>query len=368
ELLSALAQRCGLVLVIEDVHWADSATLDFLTFLARAGGGPLTVGVTCRSDEPRLDAQVAGWLAQVRGSWAVEEIRLRPLSREEVADEIAALVGGPPPARLGGGGYARAEGNPFFTEQLVAAAQEEAAGGVRRAPAGLPARLAELLAARAGRCSADARVVLCALAVAGRPLTEDLLAGITRSDVDAVRGALRELGSARLLADSTAEGAYRLRHALLAEAVAAALLSGERVALHERTAQALQAAGDQMLAAEAAGPWAAAGRAAGELPARVAAAEAAKRVFGFAGAAAHWQRAIELYQQLPGAAQAADAGLPRLYLRAMDALDVAGDGQRAGALAEEAYRRFAGHPDPATAAGVPLRAPYYRGPAAPAAR
>jgi hypothetical protein len=365
DLLGTVAQRCGLGLVIEDVQWADTATLDFLTYLARAGGGPLTVVVTCRSDEPRLDAQVAGWLAQVRGSWAVEEIRLRPLSREEVADEIAALVGGPPPARLVDEVYARAEGNPFFTEQLVAAAQEEAAGGVPRAPAGLPARLAELLAARAGRCRADARVVLRALAVAGRPLTEDLLAGITRSDVDAVRRALRELGAARLLADSTPEGAYRLRHALLAEAVAAGLLSGERVTLHKRTAQALQAAGHQMLAAEAAGHWAAAGRAAEELPARVAAAEAAERVFGYAEAAAHWQRAIELYQQLPGAGQAAGAGPPPLYLRAIDALDVAGDGQRAGALAEEAYRRFAGHPDPATAAVVHLRAAYYRGLAAP---
>ena len=365
ELLSALAQRCGLVLVIEDVHWADSATLDFLTFLARAGGGPPTVVATCRGDEPRLDAQVAGWLAQVRGSWAVAEIRLRPLSREEVADEVAALVGGPPPARLVDEVYGRAEGNPFFTEQLVAAAQEEAAGGVLRAPGELPARLAELLAARAGRCSGDARVVLHALAVAGRPMTEDLLAGITRSDVDTVRRALRELGSARLLADSTPEGEYRLRHALLAEAVAAGLLSGERVALHKRTAQALQAAGDQTLAAEAAGHWAAAGRAADELPVRVVAAEAAERVFGYAEAAAHWQRAIELYQQLPGAAQAADADLPQLYLRAIDALDVAGDGQRAGALAEETYRQFAGHPDPATAAVVHLRAAYYRGLAAP---
>ena len=77
--------------------------------------------------------------------------------------------------------------------------------------------------------------------IPGRPTTEDLLAGITRSDVDAVRRALLELGSARLLADSTPEGAYRLSHALLAEAVAAGLLPGERVALHKRTAQALSA-------------------------------------------------------------------------------------------------------------------------------
>src|SRR5262249_28076928 len=280
ELLSAVAQRCGLVLVIEDVPWADSATLDFLTFLARAGGGPPTVVATCRSDEPRLDAQVAGGLAQVRGSWAVAEIRLRPLSRKEVADEVAALVGGPPPARLVDEVYRRAEGNPFFTEQLVAAAQEEAAGGVLRAPGGLPARLAELLAARAGHCSGDARVVLHALAVAGRPMTEDLLAGITRSDVDTVRPGLRELGVSRLRAQGPAGRAARgprgagrrLRRALLAEAAAAGLLSGEGVALHKRAAQALQAAGDQTLAAGAAGHWAAAGRAAEELPARMVAA------------------------------------------------------------------------------------------------
>src|SRR5215472_4290236 len=322
ELLGAAARRCGLGLVIEDVHWADSATLDCLTFLGRAGGGLLTVVVTCRTDEPRLDPHVAGWLAHIRGRAGTEEIRLRPLGREEVAEEIAGLVGGPPPTRLVDEVYARAEGNPFFTEQLVAAAQEQASDGVLRAPAGLPPRLAELLAARAGRCSGDAREMLAALAVAGRPLTEDLLGGITRFDLDAARRALRELGSARLLAESTPDGAYRLRHALLAEAVAADLLAGERVTLHERTAQALQSAGDQMLAAEAAGHWAAAGRAAEELPARVVAAEAAERVFGYTEAAAHWQRAIELCQELPGAAGAAGVDLPRLYRRAIDALTV----------------------------------------------
>jgi ATP/maltotriose-dependent transcriptional regulator MalT len=367
ELLGAVARRCGLGLVIEDVHWADSATLDCLTFLGRAGdGGPLTVVVTCRSDEPRLDAHVAGWLAHMRGKAGTEEIRLHPLGREEVAEEIAVLMGRPPSPWLVDEVYARAEGNPFFTEQLVAAAQEQATGGVLRAPTGLPARLAELLVARADQCSGDARAVLRALAVAGRPLTEDLLSGITRFDVDATRGALRELGSARLLAENTPEGAYRLRHALLAEAVAADLLAGERVALHERTAQALQTAGDQTLAAEAAAHWAAAGRAAEELPARVAAAEAAEQVFGYAEAAAHWQRAIELCQELPDAARAVGVDLPRLYMRAVDALAVAGAGQQAGVVAEEAYRRFVGHPDPATAAVVHLRAAYYQAIGAPA--
>ena len=90
-------------------------------------------------------------------------------------------------------------------------------------------------------------------------------------------------------------------------------------------------------------------------------------MFGYAEAAVHWQRAIELAQAEPGAASAAGFDVPGLYLRAMDALEWSGDGVRAGVVAEEAYRRFAGHPDPATAAAVRHRAAYYRAIDAPAA-
>jgi predicted ATPase len=121
ELLGAVAGRSGLALVVEDVHWADSATLDCLTYLARAGGGgAVTVVATCRGDEAPLERPVAEWLAHVRGGDAVEEIRLGPLSREEAAEQITGLVGGPGPPGFADDLYARAEGNPFFTEQLVA--------------------------------------------------------------------------------------------------------------------------------------------------------------------------------------------------------------------------------------------------------
>ena len=363
ELLAAVAARsvAGAGLVIEDVHWADSATLDCLTFLGRAGRGDgVRVVVTCRGDEAPLGAQVAGWLAQARGSGRVEEIRLGPLSRAEAAEQIAALTGGPVAASVADALYGRAEGNPFFTEQLVAAALAGAPEGVLRVPVGLPARLAELLTARAGRCTGDSRVVLAALAVAGRPLAEDQASAVTGLDVQAVRRGLRELAAARLLADDTPGGAHRPRHALLAEAVAADLLPGEQAVLHERVARALEAAGGETLAAEAAGHWAAAGRTAEELTARVAAGEAAERVFAYAEAAAHWQRAMELSQALPGAVRPADLDLPRLHVRAIDALEMSGDGVRAGAVAEDAYRQFAGHPDPATAAVICHRAAHFR--------
>ena len=360
ELLGAMAGGRGVGLVIEDVHWADSATLDCLTFLARAGNrGTVTVVATCRGDEAPV-AHVADWLAQVRGAVGVEEIRLGPLSRPEVARQVAALAGGPVLSRVVDELYTRAEGNPFFTEQLMAAALASGAGGGLRASAGLPDRLAELLAARAQRCAGDARAVLAGLAVAGRPLAEEPLGAVIGLDAETVRRGLRELAAARLLADDTTGGAYRPRHALLAEAVAGGLLPGERAALHEHTARALTAAADEMLAAEIARHWQAAGGSAEELAARVAAAGYAERVFGYAEAAAHWQRAIELCQAQPGAAAAAGIGVPRMYVRAIDALYLSGDGERAAVVAEEAYRRFGDDPDPATAAVIRHRAAFHR--------
>src|SRR5215467_2702164 len=243
DLLDAVADHRGggVGVVVEDVHWADSATLDCLTFVVRGGcRGAVGVVVTCRGDEAPLAGHVAGWLAQVRGAVGVEEIRLGPLTRPEVAGLVAALAGAPVGPGIAEELYARAEGNPFFTEQLVAAALAGAPGGRLGVPAGLPGRLAELLVARAARCAGEAQAVLAGLAVAGRPLDEDQVAAVTGLPAPAVRGGLRELAAARLLAEDAGDGGHRPRHALLAEAVAHGLLPGERAALHERTARALK--------------------------------------------------------------------------------------------------------------------------------
>jgi hypothetical protein len=361
ELLRAVARPAGLALVIDDVQWADSATLDFLTFVTRAGlGDGVTVVATCRSDEARLGPQVTRWLAHARGGPGAEEIRLGPLSRDEVAQQVTAMTGGPALAEMADELYARGEGNPFFTEQLAAAVLAGQSRDGPRGSATVPPRLAELLAARTDGCGGDAQAVLAALAVAGRSLTEDQLADVTQLPVDAVRGALRELAAARLLADGTADGAYRPRHTLLAEAVAGGLLPGERLGLHRRVAGALEALADRALAAEVASHWAAAGRATEELGARLTAAAVAERVFGYAEAAVHWQRAVELGQMAPCALDHAGMSLPELYVRATDALHLAGDSERAGLLAEEAYRRFADAPDPAIGAVVRQRAFRFR--------
>lgn len=340
--------------MIEDVHWADGATLDFLTFLARTGrADAITVVATVRSDEIPAEPAVSRWLAYARGSGHAREIRLGPLTRDEMAEQVNGLSGGQLPPAAWAELYARGEGNPFFTEQLVAEAM--AGGGLGR----LPARLAELLTARVSDCGPQAWPLLAAVSVAGRALTEDQLAGVTGLDAGALRAGLRELAS-RSLAETAPGGRHRARHALLAEAAAARLLPGERRGLHERLAEALQAGGEA-LAAEAADHWAAAGRDAEELAARLTAARAAERVSGYAEAAAHWQRAIELAGAGEAAVAAGQAELPGWYLHAIDARHLAGDAAGAGALAEEACRRFAGHPDPAVAAVVRERAARFRG-------
>ena len=367
EVLAAAAGRSagGVGIVVEDVQWADSETLDFLTFLARPGRArAVRVVVTCRADEVPVAAHVAGWLAQVRADAGVEEIRLGPLSRAEVAAQVAALAGDSVSAQVIDELYTRAGGNPFFTEQLVAAALSGGAEGGLRVPAGLPARLAELLTVRAGRCAGDARVVLAGLAVAGRGLGEDALADVTGLELEVVRRGLRELAAARLLADDASGWGQRPRHALLAEAVAAGLLPGERAVLHERAARAL--GDDTALAAEVAGHWQAAGRQAEELTSRLAAGEAAEQVFGYAQAATHFQRAIALSHARPESAAAAGIDVARLFVRAIDALYHAGDSVRAGLAAEEAYRRFADHADPGTAGIVCHRAAVVRAKNAPA--
>ena len=362
ELLAVVAARTasGVGLVVEDVHWADSETLDFLTFLVRAGRrGPVRVVATCRGDEAPLAEHVAGWLARVRGDAGTEEIRLGPLSRAEVAGQAAALAGGPMSPQVIDYLYTRAEGNAFFTEQLVAAALAGQAEGGLQVPAGLPARLAELLAARAGRCAGDARAVLAGLAVAGRSLDEELLAAVTGLEAGTVRRGLRELAAARLLAEDTSGGGHRPRHALLGEAVAAGLLPGERAVLHERAARALRRGpgagrgGGRALAGRGPPGRGAPGPDGGGRGRR-----AGVRLRAGGGALAAGHRAGPGRSPMPpprpgSTCRGCPCGPSTRFI-------ASGDSVRVALVAQEAYRRFAGHPDPATAAVICHRAAVFR--------
>src|SRR5262245_65813303 len=84
---------CAVDLVVEDVHWADGATLDFLTFLTRRSWGAVPVVATCRGDEAPVAGHAAEWLAGGRGAAGVEESRVGPLFREEAGGQVAGRAG-----------------------------------------------------------------------------------------------------------------------------------------------------------------------------------------------------------------------------------------------------------------------------------
>jgi predicted ATPase len=314
DLFAAVAAEEPHALVIDDLHWADASTLDFLAYHCaadRAGATPMVL--TCREEiDPAHPA--GSWLAEFERRPEVTRIRLDRLSRAEVAEHVGGLLGRPATPSYLAELYARAAGNAFFTEQLVAAGGGEA-GAV------LPAELARLLVARADAAGADGRAVLGFLGLAGRPVDEGLLAGVTGLAEPDLITAIRRLVEARLIEPSTTDGRYRLRHALVGEAVSGALTISERQHGHARLARLLGEGTPADRAGEVAGHLAAAGRVADEAPWRVTAAREAERVLAHREAANHWLRLIELQPDL-----AAGPDLADIYLNA----------QRAGLLRQDA--------------------------------
>lgn len=227
------------VLVVEDAHWADRASLDLISYLARElGDSPVLIVVTYRTDELRRSHPLRPVLAELGRLATAHRIDLAPLTDAQVAALLGQLGGDELPAQLGTEIVDRAEGNPFFVEELLAAAGDR----------GLPANLQDILTARLETLPEQAREVVRIAAAAGRRVDHRLLAGVARLDADQLERGLREaVEHGALVPDSLG---YRFRHALLQEAAHAQLLPGERTRLHAAFADALVA--DPSLAA--AGP------------------------------------------------------------------------------------------------------------------
>ena len=139
-------------------------------------------------------------------------------------------------------------------------------------------------------------------AAAGRDVAYPLLRALAALPEHDVRESLRRAVEHGVLVADQATGSFRFRHALLAEAVYATILPGEREELHARLAEELARSG-AAAPAELAPHWAAAGRSAEALAASVAAAREAEAVFGLAEALAHLERALALWDAVPDAAE-----------------------------------------------------------------
>lgn len=297
--------RRPVVLVVDDLQWADRSTLDVLLYvLAGPEHRRLAVVMTVRQGEE--GALLPDWLANVRRLPRTGELRLPRLDRIGVQEQLTALSGQPPHASLVDQLYGKAAGNPYLTELLARGLDADA----KDLPPGLPDDLHAAVSRTWRRLTPDARALSTALAVAGHPQSGERLAWLAQTagvQGDAVR-LLRECVDTGVV--ERHEDGYWFHHPLLAEVLEQELLPEERRALHAALARSLAATVgdgaelDAGLAAEVADHHAGAGHRAEALRWAMTAAASAERAGGAAEALRLLRRAHDLRPEVassPGA-------------------------------------------------------------------
>ncbi|MDT0301010.1 ATP-binding protein [Streptomonospora wellingtoniae] len=234
-LLTGAAGADGLTVVIEDLHWADSATRDLLVFLLRnLDGAAVQIVATFRSDDLHRGHPLRRLLLELERLPTVTRITLEPLTPDQAAEQAAAIRGRELAPDEAAALFDRTGGNPLFVESL--AGQREFVG------AGLPERPREMLLASLDDLDEAHRRVLRTAsigAVSAAHIEHELLAHVAGIGEDELNTALRALVDANVLRiDGTG---YRFRHTLLREAVHDELLPGQHTRLHLRFAEALDA-------------------------------------------------------------------------------------------------------------------------------
>jgi len=358
-LLTRLSELAPLLLIIEDLHWADSSTRDLLAFLVRTlRAGRVAVVASYRSDELHRRHPLRPLLAELVRVPDLERVELAPFSRGELAEHLAAIAGAPVGAAAVDRIMARSEGNAFFAEELLAA-------GAVRAEVALPDALADVLLGRIETLPELAQEVLKVAAVAGRRVGHQLLvAAAERPETEVERGLRDAIAGQVLVADAVTES-YRFRHALLQEAVYGDLLPGERIRLHATYARLLSGGSDGAdppgPAAELAYHCLASHDLPGALAALVRAAADAGAVSAPAESFRHLTQAIEIWDRVPDAATVAGIDRVDLLLRAAEAANQSGEFRQAVGLARTAVDAIDVSSDPLRAGLAHERLGHYVG-------
>ncbi len=335
-LLERLGARAPVLLVVEDVHWADRSTLDLLRFLAvNLVAERVVVLATYRSDALRPGSLHLAWLADLGRLAVSTRVALEPLATAEGLQLVRALSGDEADDDLLEATLARSAGNPLFAEQLVLH------GGVDP----LPATLSELLDVRVRQLPEATRDLLRAAAVLARPVTVDLLAATSGTSGVEVEHLLRSAIDQHVMV-LRRDDLVAFRHPAIGEVVSAGILPGERSRLHRAAALALEASGAGP--AELARHWMGAGDGPRALDAAVAAGVAAEHMYAFADAHANYVRAIALLEEVPVSTH----DWVWLHEQAAQAASLFGGGAEAGRLVEAALARTA---EPATRASLLTR-------------
>jgi DNA-binding CsgD family transcriptional regulator/tetratricopeptide (TPR) repeat protein len=351
-----LAADAPLVLVVEDLHWADRSTRNLLVFLTRLlRDNRVLLVATYRTDELAARHPLRATMAELVRAGA-DRITLESLTLAETGRQLASIHGGPIGDDVVARVFGRSEGNPFLTEELAAAGLVTVGADIAVT---LPERLRDLLLVRVRQLPSAAQELLRAVAVAGRPVAHRVLAEVTGRGDDTLRQLLRSAVDLRLL---LADGdGYALRHALLTEAVAGDVLPGDRIRLHRAYAEALtrdrrgSVPLDPAALAEIAYHWVGARDPERALAASVEAGFAAARACAPAEARKHFESSIELWAAvgpdlatLIGSAEPFGpelispevADLIDLYQHAAEAAYLDGDPAAAITLARRALERL----------------------------
>jgi DNA-binding CsgD family transcriptional regulator len=329
--LVAASRTQPMVVVVEDLQWSDESTGDLLLFVANAvRSAPVVVVGSRRPPDRERATGLTVALGELVRSGRARQVTLGILGPLEVGELIIQLTGSTPSPGLLGSVADRADGNPFFVEELVAVG-----GGPD-----LPTTIGDLILQRIAEIDASTRRLLQVAAVIGRRVGYPLLRDVSVLDSVALDAALRDAVGRQLMV--RVGELYSFRHALGREAVYGDLLPGERAALHERVAIALTghpelAVGEDpaLTAAELAHHWHAAGRITESLAASVQAARAAELAHAPIEAQAHYSRALELWARV-GDAEVV-AGTDRLWLleHAAEVASLAGSHHGALQLADQ---------------------------------
>jgi DNA-binding CsgD family transcriptional regulator/tetratricopeptide (TPR) repeat protein len=346
--VEALAARASVVLVFEDLQWADSASIEVIDFLTRnLHDNPVLLVATYRADEVERGGALRRLLAELGRHNRVSQLELPGLDRVEIARLLTDIVGGAPDWTLVDAVLTRSGGNPFFAEELAAARHAKA----------LPTVLRNVVMMRIERLSTQASHVVGVAAAAGASVHYRLLSGAARIDADELDAAVAEAVEQKVLVADEDENSFRFRHALLREAAYDALLPGERARLHRAVAQALTehpelgAAGPGYAVMELAEHWWAANDWPEALRASVTAANAAAAVLAMPEAYAYYERALSAGERLPIDSDAWQ-GIDRIDLdmKAADAGYMSGETQRAVDLVRRALDALDADTDPRRAA------------------
>ncbi len=343
ELLDLLSCHAPVVLMLEDIHWADRSTRAFVAYLARSlrEERVLTL-MSYRSDELHRRHPLRTLLAELDRIERVRRLELDPFDRDELSEALTDILGAPPSLELLERVHARAEGNPLYTEELLAASLD--------ARGGAPQTLRDAFMLRIERLSPGAQRAARVIAV-GRALSEPVIAEVSGLPHAELLEALREAVAEQVLVPADEE-LLGFRHELLREALYDDLLPGERSDLHLALARAFESLADEggdfglELASSIARHYAAAGAQPEALRASVSAALAARAVHAHAETARLAERALELWGRVPSPRELAGISHYELVLLAARALLLSSSYARADQLLAAALANLDAEEDP----------------------